>query len=187
MKKSETHMNKIKRISLLFREKTLRFWKFVSAKRYRRAVYKYFRDCGVVFEGMPKHINYDVEFDLTHPGLIHIGEGTVIAGKAVLLTHDYSVECGLTAIGETDPDYEMLFLKEIHVGKNCFIGARAFILPGTTIGDNCIIGANSVVSGDIPANSIYAGNPARFVTHTDEWARRKLEQHTFVQGNRRQK
>ena len=79
----------------------------------------------------------------------------------------------------------MQFLKEIHVGRDTFIGARSFILPGTNIGNNCIIGAGSVVSGNVPDNCIYAGNPARFIMHTDEWARKKLESRQFVEGTKR--
>lgn len=175
-------MNKIKRIGLLVRSRTLRLWKFISNEKYRDISYRYFRDCGIVFEGKPKYINYDVDFDLTEPNKIFIGEGTVIAKGSILLTHDFSIECDLVAIGKTNPDYEVQFLKEIHIGRNCFIGARTFILPGTTIGDNCIIGSGSVVSGHIPDNSIYAGNPARFIAHTDEWAQKKLDQKGFVNG-----
>ena len=178
-------MNKLKRIGLLLRGKTLRVWKFLSNEKYRNVSYRYFKDCGVVFHGMPKYINYDVDFDLTEPNMIHVGEGTVIAKGCILLTHDYSIECGLTTIGKNDPDHEMQFLKEIHIGKNCFIGARSFILPGTTIGDNCIIGAASLVSGTIPDNCIYAGNPAKFCAHTDQWARKKLERDNMVRGTRR--
>ncbi len=178
-------MNKIKRLSLLFRGKTLRMWKFLDNEKYRDISYRYFKDCGVVFQGKPKYINYDVDFDLTEPGKIYVGENTVIAKGTTLLTHDFSIECGLLAIGETMKDYEMQFLKEIHIGKECFIGAKSFILPGTTIGDNCIIGSGSVVSGNIPNNSIYAGNPARFIAHTDEWAIKKLEQGEFINGTRK--
>lgn len=180
-------MNKLKRIGLLLRGKTLRLWKFLSNEKYRDVSYRYFRDCGIVFHGKPKYINYDVDFDLTAPGMIHVGENTVIAKGSILLTHDFSIECGLNTIGKTNTEYEMQFLKEIHIGKNCFVGARSFILPGTTIGDNCIIGAGSVVSGTIPSNSIYAGNPARFVACTDEWAEKKLEQNEMVRGTRKVK
>lgn len=175
-------MKKLKRITLLIRGKTLRFWKFVNNEKYRDVSYRYFKDCGVIFEGKPKYINYDVDFDLTAPGLIHVGEGTVIAKGTVLLTHDYSIECGLTAIDKTDTEYEMQFLKEIHIGRNCFIGARSFILPGTRIGDNCIVGSGSVVRGVIPDNSIIAGNPAQAVACTDEWARRKVEKGDYIKG-----
>lgn len=111
-----------------------------------------------------------------------MGEGTVIAKDTVLLTHDFSIEYGLETIGQTKSDYEMQLLKEIHIGKNCFIGARIFILPEVNIGNNCIIGSESVVSGNIPDNCIYAGIPARFVARTDEWAKRKLGENEFVRG-----
>lgn len=173
-------MKKLKRLGLFFRSKTLRLWKFLSNERYRNVSYKYFRDLGVVFEGKPKYINYDVDFDITEPNKIFVGENTVIAKGTILLTHDFSIECGLLSIKANNPTHEVQFVKEIHIGKECFIGARSFILPGTTIGNNCIIGAGSVVSGNIPSNSIYAGNPAKFIAHTDEWAKKKIEQNPWL-------
>jgi maltose O-acetyltransferase len=53
--------------------------------------------------------------------------------------------------------------KPIEIGKNVWIGSRARINKGVTIGENSIIAANSVVTKDVPANSIAAGNPARVV------------------------
>ncbi len=52
------------------------------------------------------------------------------------------------------------FLKTI-VKKNASIGANATILPGIIIGENAMIGAGSVVLNDVPANTVWAGNPAR--------------------------
>lgn len=49
------------------------------------------------------------------------------------------------------------------IGKNVWIGDKATVLPGVTIGDGAIIGANSVVTKDIPANSIAVGIPAKVV------------------------
>lgn len=49
------------------------------------------------------------------------------------------------------------------IGKNVWIGDKATILPGVTIGDGVVIGANSVVTKDVPAYSVVAGNPARVV------------------------
>jgi hypothetical protein len=49
------------------------------------------------------------------------------------------------------------------IGKNCFIGGRAIVLPGIEIGDGCVIGAGSVVTKSVPPNCIVAGNPARII------------------------
>ena len=49
----------------------------------------------------------------------------------------------------------------MHIGKNCWIGAGAVILPGVTIGDNTVVGAGSVVTKDLPANVVAVGNPCR--------------------------
>ena len=47
------------------------------------------------------------------------------------------------------------------IGRNCWIGAGAIILPGVTVGDNTVVGAGSVVTKDIPANVVAVGNPCR--------------------------
>ncbi len=53
--------------------------------------------------------------------------------------------------------------KPIIIGENVWIGSNARIQKGVTIGDNAIIAANSVVTHDVPANAIAAGNPAKIV------------------------
>ena len=58
---------------------------------------------------------------------------------------------------------------DITVGDNVWIGGNAVICPGVHIGDNCVIGAGAVVTRDIPAWSVAAGNPARVIrTITEE-------------------
>jgi acetyltransferase-like isoleucine patch superfamily enzyme len=52
---------------------------------------------------------------------------------------------------------------EISIGKNVWIGDKATILAGVTVGDNVIVGANSVVTKDIPSNTMVAGVPARII------------------------
>src|SRR5699024_8292915 len=47
------------------------------------------------------------------------------------------------------------------IGKNVWIGGGTIILPGVTIGDNTVIGAGSVVTKDIPADTIAYGNPCK--------------------------
>lgn len=58
---------------------------------------------------------------------------------------------------------------EVTIGDNVWVGGNAVICPGVHIGDNCVIGAGAVVTKDIPAWSIAAGNPARVIrTITEE-------------------
>ena len=82
--------------------------------------------------------------DLTNPKGVHIGAYTYIAFDAVILAHDQT----------------RLVHAHTRVGRNCFVGARSIILPGVTVGDECIVAAGAVVTKDVPAHSIVAGNPA---------------------------
>jgi putative colanic acid biosynthesis acetyltransferase WcaF len=86
-------------------------------------------------------------------GEITIGAGATIAQEAYLCTgtHDFA------------SDALPLQTTPIFVGTDAFIGARALILPGVNIGNRAVIGAGSVVTKDVPANAIVAGNPARII------------------------
>lgn len=53
------------------------------------------------------------------------------------------------------------YAKPIKVGSNVWFGGNVVVLPGVTIGDNCTIGAGSIVTKDIPANSLAFGNPCK--------------------------
>ena len=56
----------------------------------------------------------------------------------------------------------------IHIGNNVFIGVNSIILKGCIIGNNAVIGAGSVVTRNIPANELWAGNPAKFIKKIEE-------------------
>ena len=51
----------------------------------------------------------------------------------------------------------------VHIGRRCFVGYRAVIMPGVSLGEHCIIGANSVVTRSFPAYSVLGGVPARLI------------------------
>ena len=63
----------------------------------------------------------------------------------------------------------------VSVGDNVFIGTGATILKGVTIGHNVIIGAKSVVTHDIPDNSVAVGTPARVIMSIDEYYKKRLD------------
>ncbi|MFI1772466.1 acyltransferase [Thalassobellus citreus] len=66
-----------------------------------------------------------------------------------------------------DEDLKSKKVATVNIGNNVFIGAYTIILKGVTIGDNSIIGAGSLVAKDIPANEIWAGNPAKKIKNLD--------------------
>lgn len=106
--------------------------------------------CRRVF-GMDLHpsvqLSLSARLDRTFPIGIHIGEASYVAFEACILTHDRT---------------RGLYL-HTWVGRHCFIGARSIILPGIRVGDGSIIAAGAVVTKDIPAGSIAAGNPAHII------------------------
>lgn len=75
--------------------------------------------------------------------------------------------CGFYTAGHP-LDYEtrnkgLEYAKPIEVGNNVWIGGNVVVLPGVTIGDNVVIGAGSVVTKDIPSNSVAVGNPCKVI------------------------
>ena len=178
-------MKKYKKIIATIIHKTLFFKYAISERWYLKSMNKYLLYIGVDLVGKPKFFARDVKIDYTDPKKIHIGNNSVITSNVTLLVHDYSIECGLTAIHKNDPIYESVFIRDIVIGNNCFIGQNVFIKPGTKIGNNCIVGAGSVVSGIYPDNSIIIGNPSKIVANTVEWAEKKYIEQKYIRGNRR--
>ena len=62
---------------------------------------------------------------------------------------------------------------KVAIGNNIYIGRDVTILKGVTIGDNCIIGLGSIVTKDVPANSVVCGIPARVVCTIDEYYKKR--------------
>ncbi|WP_116790319.1 acyltransferase [Flavobacterium psychrotrophum] len=103
------------------------------------------------------HMQQGCIIDDSHSYHIEIGNDVSLAPNVHILAHDASTWWFL----------EHTRIRNVKIGNRVFIGAGSIIMPGVTIGNNVIIGAGSVVTKDVPDNCIHAGNPARFLEHTD--------------------
>ena len=107
-----------------------------------------------------KHVHFGnnvyANFNLTIVDDTHVfvGDCTLIAPNVILATGTHPILPELREKG-----YQ--FNAPIKIGRNCWIGAGAIVLPGVTIGDNSVIGAGSVVTKDIPSNVVAVGNPCK--------------------------
>lgn len=115
-----------------------------------------------------KNVIYDIScnFDYSHCWLISIGNDVTFGPKTYVLAHDASTKkyLGYTKIGK------------VTIDDGTFVGASSIVMPGVHIGKNCIIGAYSVVTSGVPDNSVFVGNPARFVCTTQEYIEKQKKQ-----------
>ena len=90
-----------------------------------------------------------------------IGNNVKIGGGTCIYTTDFhSLDAKIRCSSE---DMHHRKCAPVSIHDNVFIGAHSIILKGVTIGENSIIGAGSVVTKSVPANQIWAGNPAKFI------------------------
>lgn len=114
-----------------------------------------------------KHVHFGkniyANFNLTmvDDGHIYVGDSTMFAPGVIVATAGHPI---LPELRETVYQYNM----PVHIGKNCWIGAGAIILPGVTIGDQVVVGAGSVVTKDLPSNVVAVGNPCRVIREINE-------------------
>ena len=89
---------------------------------------------------------------------VHI-EDNVFIGHGVMFTNDlFPRATNPDGSPQTESDWKLI---HTYVRKGASIGSNATILCGITIGENALVGAGAVVTKDVPANCIVAGNPAR--------------------------
>lgn len=96
--------------------------------------------------------------DDTH---IYVGDNTMFGPNVVVATAGHPL---LPELREQGYQYNA----PVHIGRNCWIGAGAILLPGITVGDNAVIGAGSIVTRDVPANVLAVGNPCRVLREIGE-------------------
>jgi acetyltransferase-like isoleucine patch superfamily enzyme len=92
-------------------------------------------------------ISYGAKLDKTYPRGIHVNEDSYVASGAIIFSHDFSRN----------------LKTHTYIGKRCFIGANAIIMPGIIVGDETIVGSGAIVTKDVPSNTIVVGNPAKIL------------------------
>ncbi|MBS1718394.1 MAG: acyltransferase [Armatimonadetes bacterium] len=106
----------------------------------------------------------------SEPYLISIGAKTTIAGGVVFLTHD-----GTTRLFRQQAKFaKVIKFGRINIHENCFIGYGSILMPGITIGPNSVVAAGSVVTKDVPPDTIVGGVPAKPIKGLWEYAEEVL-------------
>ena len=99
--------------------------------------------------------------------LVILDEAPVTFGDNVFIAPNCGFYTAGHPIDAARRNQGLEYAKPITVGRDVWFGAQVCVVPGVTIGDNCVIGAGSVVTRDIPAGSIAAGNPCRVIRKID--------------------
>lgn len=120
-----------------------------------------------------KHVYANFHLTLVDDTDIYVGDDTMFGPNVTVATAGHPI---LPALREQVYQYNM----PVVIGRNCWIGAGAILLPGVHIGDGTVIGAGSVVTKDIPANVVAVGNPCRVLRPIDERDREYYFQHRKI-------
>jgi maltose O-acetyltransferase len=96
----------------------------------------------------------NADFMVIGGGAVTIGEDCLIGPRCSIYTPNHAEDIERRRAGWELP-------RPVTIGSNVWLGGSVTLTPGVTIGDNSIIGAGSVVTRDIPANVLAAGNPGR--------------------------
>lgn len=118
------------------------------------------------------HVYANFNLTLVDDTHIYVGDYTMIGPNVTIATASHPLEPDLREQG-------LQYNRPVFIGRNCWIGAGAILLPGVHIGENTVVGAGSVVTKDLPANVVAVGNPCRVLRPLGERekaeARRKPE------------
>ena len=125
---------------------------------------EYLRKQGVRI-GRNSSILYPSYVDGRLPYLLEIGDDVVISLYVTILTHDAaSAYAG-----------DLVKVGRVRINDHVFIGANTTVMCNVAIGPNAIVGAGSVISRDVPPDSVVAGNPAKLVCSMDQFKAKHRE------------
>ncbi|MBR6073152.1 MAG: acyltransferase [Bacilli bacterium] len=123
-----------------------------------------------IFKEMGENVFYQPRFIPSDPKLIKIHNNVIITSGVTFVTHDI-FDMGINYMNK-DKQVPTLY-KPIEIMDNVFIGCNSIILGGVKIGNNVVIAAGSVVTKDVPDNSVVAGNPAKVIETFGEYLEKR--------------
>lgn len=123
---------------------------------------KYFYETTEIKFKHGKRFYSNTHIDTLSPQFVEIGENFISAPGSLITAHDAS----------TFLFSKKYRIEKVIIGDNVFLGANSVILPGVKVGNNVIIGAGTIVTKNIPSNTVYAGNPAKFICTIDEYIKK---------------
>lgn len=135
--------------------------RFISQSRLRFRLFIY-RKIYKIKIGSNTYISPTTYLDHHKKNMIEIGDNCYITRDCIILDHTQDKQGGPLKLWGT------IEYGKVKIGNNVFIGVKSVIMPGVTIGDNVIIGAMSLVTRDIPSNSVAFGQPVRVVKKVEE-------------------
>jgi tetrahydrodipicolinate N-succinyltransferase len=87
-----------------------------------------------------------------------------VVGARAIVGSDCHIGAGAVLAGVLEPPSA----SPVVIGNNVLVGANAVVLEGCNVGSGSVVAAGAVVTEDVPANVVVAGQPARVIKHVDE-------------------
>ena len=128
----------------------------------------YFRSQGAI---IGKNNRFHIRGLGSEPYLIHIDNNCVISSGVRFITHDGAV--GIFR----DEVKDLNIFGTIEIKDRCFIGMSSILMLNVKIGPNSVVGAGSVVTKDVPPNSVVAGVPAKVICSVDEYKQKCIQEY----------
>lgn len=120
------------------------------------------------------HVSINMNCTFVDCNEITIGDNVLIASNVQIYTAAHPVELADRLVPDWQPGSGTYFCNTyalpVSIGNGCWLGGGVIVLPGVSIGDGTVIGAGSVVTKNIPANCVAAGNPCRIIRQINEGA-----------------
>ncbi len=134
-----------------------------------------------VFTSLGENVYANFNFTVLDTCPVSIGDNVYFGINCTVATplHPFRWQERNVKFKEDGSAYDDEYGKPVVIGANCWIASNVVITGGVTVGEGCVIGAGSIVTRDIPPNSLAAGNPCKVIREITEKDSLKYRQELF--------